>query len=883
MTRFTAAQFAAAAAAGPPRQKEDVGKDEAWHAYQAEWLAVFWPDEQLPAVGDKARRLRWKAAIRQHAKIEAARTTAASLKVALVPAPRQPPQAEPSNDDDSLLITVVKGASSAAADAAGAAASHAARAGARPPICSVDSPSVGVLATPAASQHRVDPPAAEELARAAAAGRPPELETDGWCTGIRDRAEFKRLQTEWLQNFIGPELETRAGQGLEEIWNEATATHKQLRTRLDKDATLTAVAADAATSAATDAANAADAAASKLEAALAAIQLEQAATTVGEFTQLLDQAESASTAAASATAAAEVAVGIAGISSTAATRAQKSLAANALYLPRYQLQVSTAWRHLHAPAIESLKVSTPLLTPMQQHAVRRLRALGAGPDGEPMVRSDVVRYSLPPADGESKQDARRRNDRHLRREQNALGRINRILTHGDAQCVVDSEAPAVQAAFERFQSEAEALRDEAGQELAAVERLNGELRGCLSYHDRQSIEAAAKQRAADRAAAVKREQQRASEQRLREQAEASRPDWRNWSSFLRNAPILVAEMHDLSAPSLERSGTCWGILSEILKTLHEPRIVVFQYRLDEDIVVDFGLAKFANMLFCNCMLKLRISLDVTLLSGCDASGHDSFYVCLREYRDVLRVHQENESLLTAELTKAAADPDYILPPRNEVYSFPLLNDLAAAAAALTYNQFDDPGYIWSNSWDRPKWEERKIWWCSELQHEYDLEQRWRSKSPHSRILVPANERSKSAWLRHWAWVRRNLGTDRHLSLQQSEVLCDALLELGAVLESPPPSVASTSVSPSVASTSAAHSVASANAVRSEAREWAARGVACASTSASAARSVASASVARGSVASTSLVRGVMTPVSYQDQSHRQTASAGKRPLAERPT
>ena len=88
MTRFTAAQFAAAAAAGPPRQKEDVGKDEAWHAYQAEWLAVFWPDEQLPAVGDKARRLRWKAAIRQHAKIEAARTTAASLKVALVPAPR---------------------------------------------------------------------------------------------------------------------------------------------------------------------------------------------------------------------------------------------------------------------------------------------------------------------------------------------------------------------------------------------------------------------------------------------------------------------------------------------------------------------------------------------------------------------------------------------------------------------------------------------------------------------------------------------------------------------------------------------------------------------------------------------------------------------------
>ena len=90
MTRFSAAQYAAAAAAGAPRPSAEFADDEAWHDYQESWIAVFRPDEELPQRGDKLRRLRWKAVTRQYKKIEAARSATAELTITLVPAPRQP-------------------------------------------------------------------------------------------------------------------------------------------------------------------------------------------------------------------------------------------------------------------------------------------------------------------------------------------------------------------------------------------------------------------------------------------------------------------------------------------------------------------------------------------------------------------------------------------------------------------------------------------------------------------------------------------------------------------------------------------------------------------------------------------------------------------------
>ena len=89
MTRFTPAQFAAAARAGAPRNEIEFGGNKhAWHTYQEEWLATFWPHEQLPTVDDKKRRLRWNAATRQHSKIEAARSVLAESTIVLV-APAQ--------------------------------------------------------------------------------------------------------------------------------------------------------------------------------------------------------------------------------------------------------------------------------------------------------------------------------------------------------------------------------------------------------------------------------------------------------------------------------------------------------------------------------------------------------------------------------------------------------------------------------------------------------------------------------------------------------------------------------------------------------------------------------------------------------------------------
>lgn len=114
MTRFKPAQFAAAATAGTPKNAVDFGDEHAWHIYQDEWLAMFWPHETLPPVGDKRRRLRWTAATRQHAKIEAARSVLADSTIVLVP---------PSAHSVQSTTYIVEKATIVAAAAAAAAAS----------------------------------------------------------------------------------------------------------------------------------------------------------------------------------------------------------------------------------------------------------------------------------------------------------------------------------------------------------------------------------------------------------------------------------------------------------------------------------------------------------------------------------------------------------------------------------------------------------------------------------------------------------------------------------------------------------------------------------------------------------------------------------------
>ena len=66
---YSTEQLAAADAAGPPRAEASFAKREDWLEYQNAWFDTF-TGETLPAVGDQDRAKRWKAARRQHGKIE---------------------------------------------------------------------------------------------------------------------------------------------------------------------------------------------------------------------------------------------------------------------------------------------------------------------------------------------------------------------------------------------------------------------------------------------------------------------------------------------------------------------------------------------------------------------------------------------------------------------------------------------------------------------------------------------------------------------------------------------------------------------------------------------------------------------------------------------
>ena len=89
-----------------------------------------------------------------------------------------------------------------------------------------------------------------------------------------------------------------------------------------------------------------------------------------------------------------------------------------------RLKVSEHWRSEHAASILELRTSTPRASPSGKHAVRELRAVVATPGGVHSRECCAeVRYDLLPAEGESEEAAKQRDDRNRRREQLALGRL----------------------------------------------------------------------------------------------------------------------------------------------------------------------------------------------------------------------------------------------------------------------------------------------------------------------------------------------------------------------------------------------------------------------------------------------------------------------------
>lgn len=82
--------------------------------------------------------------------------------------------------------------------------------------------------------------------------------------------------------------------------------------------------------------------------------------------------------------------------------------------------VQPEWIKQRVPAISELTMAAPLLSPGKRHAKRVLEAVSSTPLGSIHRTSAVVEYTLPPPEGESDSAAKRRVDRHRRREEGKL-------------------------------------------------------------------------------------------------------------------------------------------------------------------------------------------------------------------------------------------------------------------------------------------------------------------------------------------------------------------------------------------------------------------------------------------------------------------------------
>jgi hypothetical protein len=83
------------------------------------------------------------------------------------------------------------------------------------------------------------------------------------------------------------------------------------------------------------------------------------------------------------------------------------------------LLAQPCWIDEHAPGVQQLRVSAPVISPGKQHATRSLSAVVTTPLGSKRPASATVEYTLPP-DGEPASASKRRGDRHRKREERAI-------------------------------------------------------------------------------------------------------------------------------------------------------------------------------------------------------------------------------------------------------------------------------------------------------------------------------------------------------------------------------------------------------------------------------------------------------------------------------
>ena len=106
------------------------------------------------------------------------------------------------------------------------------------------------------------------------------------------------------------------------------------------------------------------------------------------------------------------------------------------------LLVQPGWIHEHAPGVKQLSVSAPVVSPGKQHEMRSLSAVVTTPLGTKRPASATVAYTLPP-EGEPASAAKRRDDRHRRREERAIRSMDfseAVQAHAEAEAERKSSA-----------------------------------------------------------------------------------------------------------------------------------------------------------------------------------------------------------------------------------------------------------------------------------------------------------------------------------------------------------------------------------------------------------------------------------------------------------
>ena len=106
------------------------------------------------------------------------------------------------------------------------------------------------------------------------------------------------------------------------------------------------------------------------------------------------------------------------------------------------LLVQPGWVDEHAPGVQQLSVSALVVSPGKQHATRSISAVVTTPLGTKRPASATVAYTLPP-EGEPASAAKRRDDRHRRREERAIRSMDfseAVQAHAEAEAERKSSA-----------------------------------------------------------------------------------------------------------------------------------------------------------------------------------------------------------------------------------------------------------------------------------------------------------------------------------------------------------------------------------------------------------------------------------------------------------